>query len=247
MSFASLRTILVTAPLVIGSTLLMGFISLVVSLWDKAGDRQLAIGRAWAKMLVASMRIRVTVVGLEHIDPARNYIFVSNHLSYSDTPVIFSSIPVNFRFMAKKELFAIPFLGTHLRTAGHIPIANESPRDGIRSLSDGAKLIQDRHISVLIFPEGGRTLGELGEFREGAAYLAIKSGTAVIPMALIGTRDIMPMHVKTVRGGPVTLRIGQPLSTDGMTIKDRAKLNDLLRERVASLRSDGQKTYTQPL
>ena len=247
MLFASLRTLFFTAPFIIASTCVMGFISLVKSLWDKTGDKQLAVARSWAKSLVFAMRIRVTIEGLENIDPNRNYIFVCNHLSYADTPVILSSIPVNFRFMAKKELFNIPFLGTHLRTAAHIPIDSANPREGIRSLSGGAKLIQERKMSVLIFPEGGRTEGKLEAFREGAAYLAIKSGTAVIPMALIGTREVLPMHSKVCRGGPVTLRIGEPISTEGMVIRDRGALNDTARERVAGLLRAREKTYTQRL
>ena len=107
---------------------------------------------------------------------------------------------VNFRFMAKKGLFKIPFLGTHLQRAGHIPVPREDPRASIRALSQAAKIINERHISVLIFPEGGRSEnGELQEFKEGAAYIAIKAGIPVVPVALCGTRAILPMH-RCMRG-----------------------------------------------
>src|SRR4051794_20903062 len=106
-------------PLIILSTIVHGTVSIVVSLFDKNGRRQIAMARSWAKSLLVIAGAKVTVEGLEQIDPNCGYVFASNHLSYMDTPVVLSSIPVQFRFLAKSGLFKIPFLGTHLKSAGH--------------------------------------------------------------------------------------------------------------------------------
>jgi 1-acyl-sn-glycerol-3-phosphate acyltransferase len=244
--FAFIRTLLITDPLIVLATFLMGSASLLMVPFDRHGDLQQACARIWAKMLLKIMGIRVTVEGLEKIDPRRNYIFICNHLSYTDTPVILGSIRSRFRFMAKKGLFSIPFMGYHLRTAGHIPVNLDNPRESVRSMSAAGRSIRERKTSVLVFPEGGRTEGILEQFKEGAAYLAIKAGVPIVPMALVGTRNIMRMHGFVIRPGRVTLRVGEPISIDGLTTKDRERLTAELRCKVADLLGIQVDPYTQP-
>src|SRR5581483_2312800 len=126
------------APLIILSTIFFGAISVVQSLFDDSGDSMIRTARRWARSLVWITRVRVKVIGLEKIDPSRPYIFTANHLSYMDTPVVLSRIPVRFRFMAKSELFKIPLLGTHLAQAGHISVPLEDPRAAVRTLTHAA-------------------------------------------------------------------------------------------------------------
>src|SRR5580698_9602265 len=99
------------APLIILSTVVLGAYSILQSFFDKSGGAMISTARVWARLLLAFARVRVTVEGLDHIDPKAAYVFAANHLSYMDTPAILRSIPVQFRFMAKKGLFQIPFLG----------------------------------------------------------------------------------------------------------------------------------------
>jgi 1-acyl-sn-glycerol-3-phosphate acyltransferase len=247
MSWPFLTTLFFKAPWTIFFTALMGSLSLLTAPFDKGGNRQCKIARLWAKLLLVGMGLKVKVEGEEKIDLSKSYIFVSNHLSYTDTPVILGNIPANFRFMAKSGLFKIPLLGHHLRTASHIPVSLDNPREAVRSLTEASRVIREHKLSVLIFPEGGRTEGELEPFKEGAAYVAIKSGLPIIPMAVIGTRRAMPMHGFTVRGGEVTIRIGDPISTDGLTTKDRDALTLRLRDAVAELLGTPATAYTQPL
>ena len=247
MSLAFVKTLLFKAPWTIFFTVLMGSLSLLAAPFDKGGNKQCKVARIWAKILLVGMGLKVRVEGKEKIDPAKNYIFVSNHLSFTDTPVILGNIPANFRFMAKSGLFKIPLLGHHLRTASHIPVSLENPREAVRSLNDASRIIREHDLSVLVFPEGGRSEGVLEPFKEGAAYVAIKSGLAIIPMALIGTREAMPMHGFSIRGGNVTIRIGNPISTQGLTTKDREALTNRLREAVAELLGTPVNAYTQPL
>ncbi len=180
--------------------------------------------------------MRLTIEGLEKIDPRQRYVFVANHRSYMDIPAILASLPVNIRFYAKKGLFLIPFLGTHLKRAGHLPVVRGDARASVKSMTLGARLIQERHVSMLLFPEGGRSpTGAMHEFKEGAAYIAIKAGVPVVPLGIAGTRDVLPMGSNHVRGGPVILRIGDPIPTAGMKLHERAQLTETLMRRVAEL------------
>jgi len=230
-----LRAVLFTAPLIILSTILFGLISVAISFFDKTGDRQIRVARAWARSLLLVSGIRVTVEGLEHIRPEGSYVLASNHASYMDTPVVMASIPVQFRFLAKRGLFQIPLLGTHLGQAGHIPVPREDPRASVKTMQLAAETIMRRRISMLIFPEGGRSLdGVLQPFKEGAAYIAIRAGAPIVPLTLVGTHDVLPMHSYIVRPGRVTLRILPPIETAALTLKDRGRLTEQLHDLIGN-------------
>lgn len=236
MTFEKLRAYLWIDPLICLTTVVMGSISVIASLFDRTGNKQMAVARLWARMLCRLAGVELKIDGLEHIDPQANYIIAANHLSYMDTPVVLGYLPVDFRFMAKKGLFSIPFLGTHLASAGHLPVVNDNPREGIKALNEGAKMIAARRLSVLIFPEGGRAAtGQLKEFRDGAFFLAIKSGAPVLPVALIGTFEMLPFGSGVMRPGPVTMRIGPPIPTAGLHIKERTALSDRVREEITRM------------
>ena len=180
MSF--LRSLLFSTPLIALSTIGMGTISMIASLFDRTGRSQHHLARLWGKILLAVSFIRVRAEGLEKLDPRATYVFVANHASYMDIPALLSTLQHQFRFFAKKGLYQIPFLGTHLRRAGHLPVDRSSARASLKSMTEGAHIIANRHISVLLFPEGGRAPQGLREFKEGAAYIAIKAGVPVVPV-----------------------------------------------------------------
>jgi 1-acyl-sn-glycerol-3-phosphate acyltransferase len=125
---------LVVVPLIALSTAVCAVISNVVALFDSSPPPQLRVAKAWAKSLVRIAGVNVEVEGLEHIDPKASYVFTSNHLSYMDTPVVLANIPAQFLFLAKEELFRIPFMGWHLKRAGHVPVPLENPRAALRTL-----------------------------------------------------------------------------------------------------------------
>lgn len=233
---AILWSLVVIDPLIILSTVLCGTVSIFCTLFDKSGNTAIRVGRVWARSLLAFASVKVRVEGLEKIHPDGRYVFCSNHLSYMDTPVVLGHIPVQFRFLAKRGLFQIPFMGTHLTQAGHIPVPLEDARAAVKTLTLAAHTIEKRSVSLLIFPEGGRSEdGILQPFKDGAAYVAIKAGVPVVPMALIGTREILPFGGATFRSGHVTLRIGDPIATEGMTSHDRRALTARLREQIVEL------------
>lgn len=237
MSF--LRAYVINAPLIILATIGYGLVSLAISLFETSGRRQIAVARAWARCLLWGSRVRVKIEGLENIALDGSYVFVSNHLSYMDTPVILANIPVQFRFLAKSGLFQIPLLGTHLARAGHIPVPRDDARAAVKTMTTAARAIRERRISLLIFPEGGRSeTGELATFKEGAAYIAIRAGVPLVPVALKGTREILPFGSAQVRSGTVIMRIGEPIPTGHMQVRDRAQVSAELHDRIAILLED---------
>jgi 1-acyl-sn-glycerol-3-phosphate acyltransferase len=222
-------------PLIIISTFVCGLISLVASPFDPSGRFMIKTARVWARSLLVIAGVRVKVEGLEKLTPGASYVFASNHLSYMDTPVILAHIPADFRFMAKSGLFKIPLLGTHLGQAGHIPVPRDDPRAAVKTMTLAADTIRSRNISLLIFPEGGRSHdGLLQPFKDGAAYIAIKAGVPIIPLALSGSREILAMHSATFHRGEVTLRIGDPIPTDGL---NRKSVTESTREQVVAMLS----------
>lgn len=236
MSLGLIRALLITDPLIILSTIIFGSVSLVASLFDPSGSRQVRIARYWSQSLLILAGVRVKIEGLENISPDASYVFSANHLSFMDTPVVLANIPVQFRFLAKKGLFKIPFLGYHLGRAGHIPVPRDDPRGAVRTMLRAADLIRERGISIFIFSEGGRSEdGELKSFKEGTAYIAIRAGVPVIPVALEGTHAVLPMHSLNIRPGTIRLWIGEPIATRDLTMRDRERLTAQVRNGVAAL------------
>jgi 1-acyl-sn-glycerol-3-phosphate acyltransferase len=234
-----LRAYVITAPLIVLATIGFGLVSLVISLFEASGRKQIAVARAWARCLLWVSGVRVKIEGLEKIAPYGSYVFASNHLSYMDTPVVLANIPVQFRFLAKRGLFQIPLLGTHLARAGHIPVPRDDARAAVKTMTTAAQAIRERGISLLIFPEGGRShTGELAAFKEGAAYIAIRAGVPLVPVALKGTREILPFGSAQVRSGWVTMRIGEPIPTAQAQLRDRGRVTEELHDRIASLLED---------
>jgi len=235
MSLSFLRSLLVTDPLIILATIVMGSLSVLCSFFDPQGLKQHFISSTWARMLLAISRVKVNLKGLEKLDPAGHYVFVGNHLSLMDTPVVLGHLPYQFLFLVNVKYVRLPFLGTHLRRGGHFAVDPNDTRAGLKILSEAARHIQRRRLSVLLFPEGARARAGLQEFKEGAAYIAIKSGVPLVPFAIQGTREILPIGSVHIRSGPVEFLIGDPIPTEGLTLKDRARLTSLMRERVADL------------
>lgn len=228
-----LRGVLFADPLVVLATIFFGSISLLVSFFDKTGSAQIRVARIWARALLAVSGVHVRVHGLERIAPGGSYVFVSNHLSYMDTPVVLAHIPVQFRFLAKRGLFQIPFLGQHLSRAGHIPVPRDDPRASVKAMQRAAEIIQNKRISLLIFPEGGRSHdGQLQPFKEGAAYIAIRAGVPIVPVVITGTREVLPFGSGVLKSGAVELQILEPVETAGISLKERGRLTERLRNSI---------------
>jgi 1-acyl-sn-glycerol-3-phosphate acyltransferase len=233
MSF--LRSLLFSTPLIVLSTIVMDLLSMLLSFFDRTGNSSHRMARVWGGMLLRASFIRVRAEGLERLDRRANYVFVANHASLMDIPALLSTLPQQFRFFAKISLYRIPFLGWHLRWAGHLPVDRSNARASLKSMSEGARSISERHISVLLFPEGGRSPHGLREFKEGAAYIAIKAGVPVVPVAVVGMRELLPMGSVHIRSGRVVVRVGDPIATAGLKLADREELTQRLYREIAGM------------
>ena len=220
---------LVFIPLVALATGFFGTISLVCGIWDKNGRQQHAIAAIWARTLLRIACSPVTLVHPERLPLNTPAVYASNHLSYYDTPVVFAKLPFQFRILAKAPLWKIPFIGWYLDRSGQVPIDQTSARAGITSLARGARTLQSG-MPMVIFPEGGRAFnGQLQPMLAGAAWMAIKAQVPLVPLTLIGTYEMLPIHVYALKPRPVKLIVGDPISTIGMSTRDAEALTDRLR------------------
>lgn len=236
MSLSYLWALLVKDPLIILSTVFLGSVSVIVSYFDPSGRRPDGIALFWAGLLLRLSGVQVRVRGLENVDASRGCLFVGNHLSLFDTPVVLACIPARIRFVVNAKYVRMPFLGTHLRRCGHFSVEASDVRGSLRSMTRAANALARGELSIVMFPEGSRAPGEMGEFREGAAYIALKAGRPVIPFAIEGTREVLPIGSLHVKGGPVDLVFGRPISTQGYALRDRERFTRLLHDEVAALR-----------
>jgi len=231
-----LRTYLWVVPAIAVSTTVCGTLSAAVALFDSSSRAQIRMARIWARTLLWIVGVKVEIEGLDGVRGIEQCVWASNHVSFMDTPVMLAYIPVQFFFLAKSELYSWPFIGWHLQKAGHVPVPLDDPRASLRTLSQAAKLVNERGVSLLFFPEGGRSeTGDLQEFKDGAAYIAIKAQIPVVPIALVGIRDILPMNTLDFRPGIVKLRFGTPISTAGLTAHARTEITTLTRAQIVDM------------
>lgn len=190
------------------------------------------LARFWARINLALCLVRYEVEGLEKLDMNKNYVFMGNHQSYVDIFLLLAVLDKNFLFMAKEELFKIPFFGFAIKSIGLIPINRGESRDALKSLFEAAKKIQEGY-SVLLFPEGTRSnASEMLPFKRGAFTLAVRTGHEIAPFILEGTGDALPAKSFTVNPfKKVKVRFMEPMSPEGM--KDR-ELLQIIRERMES-------------
>jgi 1-acyl-sn-glycerol-3-phosphate acyltransferase len=206
-------------PLIALATAFFGCISLVAGLWDRSGRQQHAIARMWARTLLLLSLSRVRSVGFERL-PTDTAVYCSNHLSYYDTPVLFARLPFQFRIMAKQSLWTIPFIGWYLNRSGQVPIDAKSGRSAIAGLLRGVKTLQ-AGLPLVLFPEGGRAeSGQLSPFQSGAAFMAIKAQVPLVPVALIGTYELLPIHTYHLTPRPLQIVVGEPIPTAGLSTRD---------------------------
>jgi 1-acyl-sn-glycerol-3-phosphate acyltransferase len=218
-------------------TVVCGSLSLLVSFVDKNGRIQHRIARIWARILVWGAGCSLTIRGAENLRKHPVAVYASNHTSYMDTPVIFAALPFQFRILAKKELWPIVFIGWYLDRSGQIPIDTNNPRATLSSLGIGVKALRSG-MPLFVFPEGGRTpTGELQNFLSGAAYLAIRAQVPLVPIALSGVYDLLPMGTRHLYAGELTLTVGEPIETTGMTPRQTDELTGKLRDAIQGLRS----------
>jgi 1-acyl-sn-glycerol-3-phosphate acyltransferase len=240
------RTNLIHIPVMAVITIVCGSLSLLVSFVDKSGRVQHHFARLWARGVVWGAGCNVTVRGAQNLRKCPVAVYASNHTSYMDTPVIFSALPFQFRILAKKELWPIAFIGWYLDRSGQIPIDTVNPRATLSSLGLGVKALRSG-MPLFVFPEGARTpSGELQSFLSGAAYLAIRAQVPVVPIALSGVYDLLPIHTRHLYPGELTVAAGEPIDTAGMTLRQADELTEKIRSAIDELRGQFLAANAEP-
>jgi 1-acyl-sn-glycerol-3-phosphate acyltransferase len=233
-------TYLVFIPLMALSTTICGLISLLCGLWDTSGRQQHAMARIWGKSLLLITLSPVKIIGKEKLRHHKQAVYASNHLSYMDTPALFAKLPFQFRIFAKSSLWKIPFIGWYLNRSGQVPIDQKSPRTAISGLLKGVSTIKSG-LPLVLFPEGGRSDGgDLKTMMSGCAFMAIRAGVPLIPIALIGTYELLPIHTYHLSPRPLKLVVGDPLPTENLTTRDADALTAKLYEAISLLYSENQ-------
>jgi 1-acyl-sn-glycerol-3-phosphate acyltransferase len=225
------RTVFYLIPAVSLYTIVLGTISLFSTLGDRTGNFAHRCARAWATLILKTTGVRVRVHGLEHLQPGRSYVFAANHQSIYDIPIIFASIPFQLRIVAKESLGRIPFMGWHLRGAGHLLVDRRNP--GADIVQKMRRLVGESS-SLIVFPEGTRSVdGSLGRFKKGSFLVAIDARLPVVPVSIRGSRHVMRKGQLTVCRGEVELSIHPPLPTDDVKREEVMAFAARVRQTVA--------------
>jgi 1-acyl-sn-glycerol-3-phosphate acyltransferase len=230
-----LRSYLIFDPLIWLYTVVLGLFSIPVSLF---GDRERilhAFARAWSWMIMKTILSPVKVTGMEKVDTSRPLVYAVNHASALDIPVLYVYLPFQFRIAFKKELLSYPIVGWHLKRSGQVCVDQQNPAGSIGSIRSALKSLKGGS-PLVIFPEGGRTPdGEIKPFLPGAFFLAIKAKVDIVPVALIGTFELLPMNTYHIKCRPLEMRVGAPISTAGYTGHDMEALTAKVQKAVVDL------------
>jgi 1-acyl-sn-glycerol-3-phosphate acyltransferase len=229
-SFAFWKTVLFLIPAISLFTIVLGTASILSGLVDRSGRAAHACARLWSRLILLVSGTRVDVRGSLPADGT--YVFAANHQSIYDIPILFWAIPRQLRIIAKASLGRIPFLGWHLRLAGHLLVDRDKPGAGI--LKRMQRLVAE-HASLIIFPEGTRSAdGRIGRFKGGVFLLAIENGLPIVPVTVDGSRDVMLKGRLMVKPGRVAVTMHPPISTSGLTREDARALAERVKQAVAT-------------
>lgn len=226
-----LRTLLIIVWIIL-ATLFFAPLAILASFISKNENNPHKIGRIWAMSILMASGVKVFVKGESNIHPTGSYIYMANHLSNFDIPVLMAYLPVQFRWLAKSELFEIPLFGYAMKRAGYISIDRSNREAAIQSLSSASKIIKNG-VSVLIFPEGTRSkYNNLQPFKKGGFVMAVDSGIPIIPVVIHGTWAIMPKNKIQIKPGKVLLEVSKPVETFHYTKKTKGKLMEKVRNII---------------
>jgi 1-acyl-sn-glycerol-3-phosphate acyltransferase len=211
------------------STAFWATVSILGSLFSGTGRLQHFCMRRWSKDNLWLSRARVQVEGLENIDRSQPQIFAANHSGLHDILSLSAHLPIQFRWVAKKSLFNVPFMGWHMRRSGYIPIDRDNPREAARSIIEAARIIRGG-VNAIAFPEGTRSrTGDIGQFRSGAFALALRAGVPLVPITLEGSyRVIMPKTLQVNPGTIIRIKIDKPIDLASYDKTDRHRLMEEL-------------------
>jgi len=234
--FRLIVVVLVIIPVTIYSGIKMMWV-----VWRKSPNAVCVchrLPRRWARVLLWCSGVEVELENEGVIDADRPQILVANHASWYDVLVLVGSIPGRALFVAKKEIASVPVFGPALRACGHIFIDRKDRNRAVASLAEARRRLEEESPTIIMFPEGTRSVtGELQSFKKGAFVLGIQTGVDIVPAAIVGSREVMKKGSLLVRPGKVTVRFGEPIKVEGLTLENRSELTERAREALLELQA----------
>jgi 1-acyl-sn-glycerol-3-phosphate acyltransferase len=231
-----LHTIAICVWIVL-ATFVLGLLAICCSFFARTGNSVHLVARFWGKTILWVSGIRVTAIGLDRISGLTSCIFMSNHQSNFDIPVLLSHLPKQFRWLAKAELFKIPIFGRSMSGAGYISIDRSDRKSAFKSLARAAETIRNG-TSVMIFPEGTRSKdGRLQPYKKGGFVMAVDAQVPIVPIVIEGTHEIMPKGRLLIRPRPVTVTFCEKIDTRGFSRETKEKVMDQVRQAMQAIQS----------
>ena len=226
-----IRTVFVWFCIGVGAAV-VGSLCILCYPLNPSGRLNHRLAGLWGKICLWANGVKVRVEGLDHVPGQGPYVFMSNHQGSYDIFALLGHLPFQFKWLAKREIFSIPILGWAMKATGYISIDREGNRETVKAMNEAADKIH-QGMSVVIFPEGSRSPdGSIQPFKKGGFTLAIKSEAPIVPIAITGSREIIPKGTLRVYPGAITLRIDRPVETKGCTMKDRELLMRQLHDII---------------
>ena len=222
-------------PLIWLYTVVFGLTSIPFGFFDKEGRVLHAFARSWSQLILKTIFSPVRISGLEKIDTSRTYVYAVNHASALDIPVLYASLPFQFRIVHKKELLSYPVIGWHLKRSGQVCVDQQNPAHSVGQIKSAVRTLKSG-MPLVIFPEGGRTAdGRIQPFLDGAFFMAIKARVDIVPIALVGTYELLPMDTFHIKSRPLEMRVGNPISTGEWTLRNLQGLSAKVQQEIEAL------------
>jgi 1-acyl-sn-glycerol-3-phosphate acyltransferase len=234
-----LRSYFILDPLIWAYTLTLGTISLICSLFDRDGRIQHKFARLWSWLVMKTILspVKITGSGADQLDNSKPRVYAVTHASALDIPILYVYLPFQFRIVFKSELLIYPFVGWHLKRSGQVCINQQNPAASIGAVKSALRSLRSG-MPLVIFPEGGRTRdGKIQPFLPGAFFLAIKAQADIVPIALVDTYDLLPMDTYHIKCQPLEMRVGEPVSTVGLTLRDMDDVSAKVKAAIEVLQS----------
>jgi 1-acyl-sn-glycerol-3-phosphate acyltransferase len=216
-------------------TLVFGLASIPFGFFDKDGSILHGFARAWAKLTMKSILSPFTVIGLDQIDTMKTHVYAVNHGSALDIPALYAHFPFQFRILHKKELWSYPIVGWHLKRSGQVCVDQRNPTRSVGQIKSALRTLKGG-MPLVIFPEGGRTSdGRIQPFLPGAFFLAIKAEVDIVPVALRRMYELLPMNTYHIKPRPLEMRVGKPIPTKGLTLRDMEALSEKVQKAIEEM------------
>lgn len=230
-----LRSYFFFDPLIWFYTVAFGLASIPFGFVDRDGSVLHGFARAWSKLILKTIFSPVQILGLEKIDSSKTHVYAVNHVSALDIPVLYACLPFQFRIVHKRELLSYPIVGWHLKRSGQVCVDQQNPARSVGQIKSALRTLKGG-MPLVIFPEGGRSAdGVIKPFLPGAFFLAIKAQVDIVPIALVGTYELLPMDTYHIKPRPLEMRVGEPISTSGLTLRDMDQLSAKVQQELERL------------